>query len=63
MRLVQSIIYNLYKGTMEILVTWQEFWMLVGSGFGMVNFGLEVQLLVQLSNTFTVVMTVCAFPG
>jgi len=40
MRLVQYIIYNLYKGTMGFLVTWQELWMLVGSGFGMISFGL-----------------------
>ena len=25
---------------MGFVVTWQELWMLVGSGFGMVNFGL-----------------------
>ena len=40
MRLVQYIIYNLYKGTMGFVVTWQELWMLVGLGFGMVSFGL-----------------------
>ena len=40
MRLVQSITYNLYKGTMGLLVTWQELWMLMGLGFGMVSFGL-----------------------
>ena len=42
MRLIQSIIYNFYKGTtcMGFVVTWQELWMLVVSGFGMVNFEL-----------------------
>ena len=44
MRLVQSIIYNLHKGTMGFLVTWQGLWMLVGSGFGMVSFGLGIGL-------------------
>ena len=42
MRLVQSIIYNLYKETMGFFVIrhCQELWMLqvVGSGFGMVSF-------------------------
>ena len=32
--------YNFYKGAMGFVVTWQELWMLVGSGFGMVNFEL-----------------------
>ena len=40
MRLVQSIIYNLYKATMGFLVTFQESWKLVGSGFGTVSLGL-----------------------
>ena len=40
MRLVQSIIYNFYKGTIGFVATWQALWMLVDSGFVMVNFGL-----------------------
>ena len=42
MRFVQSIAYNAYKGTAGFVVTWQDLWMLVGSGFaiGMVSFGL-----------------------
>ena len=45
MRLVQSIIYDLCEGAMGLVVTWQELWirMLVGLGFGMVNyFGLAI---------------------
>ena len=39
-RLVQSIIYNLHKGTMGFVVTWQELWMLVGLGLGWSVLGL-----------------------
>ena len=39
---ISSVYYLqlIYKGTMGFVVTWQELWMLVGSGFGMVSFGL-----------------------
>ena len=38
---ISSVCYlQLFKGAMGFVVTWQELWMLVGSGFGMVSFGL-----------------------
>ena len=38
---LESIIYNFDKSSTGVFATWQvlELWMLVGSGFGMVNFG------------------------
>ena len=40
MWLLEYIIYNFYKGSIGFVATWQELWMLMGSGFGMVSFGL-----------------------
>ena len=40
MWLLESSIYNFYKSIIGVFATWQELWMLVGSGFGMVSVGL-----------------------
>ena len=39
---------------MGFLVTWQELWMLMGSGFGMVSFGLGRGQGVHISSNFGV---------